>query len=152
MKKLFQICPTACNSTVDFDELVRAASEIAVAKENCLESANTSACGVSGNSGEKSKKKHCGNGGTKNHNEAGFSEDARKKHYKAHIVECGKCQEKNTILPMHARLGTGSRRRTIKDQNKCCRLSGYCGRKHISCFCHPAKPGVLLYVKTKLID
>ena len=45
-EKLFQIRPTAGNSTVDFDELVRAASEIAVTKENCLESANTSVCGV----------------------------------------------------------------------------------------------------------
>ena len=35
-KKLFQLRPTAGNSTVDFDELFRAASEIAVAKENCV--------------------------------------------------------------------------------------------------------------------
>ena len=94
-EKLFQIRPTAGNSTVDFDELVRAASEIAVAKENCLESANTSVCGVSGSSGEKSKKKLCGNCNTKNHNEAGFSEEARKKYCKAYGVECGKCRKKH---------------------------------------------------------
>ena len=70
--KLFQIRPTAGNSTVDFDELVRAASEIAVAKENCLESANTSVCGMSGSSGEKSKKKLCGSCNTKTIMKLGF--------------------------------------------------------------------------------
>ena len=92
---MFQIRPTPGNSTVDFDELVRAASEIAVAKENCFESANTSVCGVSGSSGEKSKKKLCGNCNTKNHNEAGFSEEARKNYCKAYGVECGKCRKKH---------------------------------------------------------
>ena len=93
-EKLFQILPATGKSTVDFEELVRAASEIAVAKENCLESANTSVFGVSGSSGEKSKKKLCGNCNTKNHNEAGFSEEARKKNCKAYGVECGKCRKK----------------------------------------------------------
>ena len=47
-EKLFQIRPTAGNSTVDFDELVKAASETQQAKDNCLESGNSSVCGVSG--------------------------------------------------------------------------------------------------------
>ena len=40
---------------VEFDELVKAASEIATAKENCAEAVNTSVCGMSG--GEAFKKK-----------------------------------------------------------------------------------------------
>ena len=89
-EKLFQIRPTAGNSTVDFDELVKAASEIQQAKDNCLESGNSSVCGVSGSSGFSSKKKSCTNCNTNNHNEAGFSEEARKKHCKAYNSECGK--------------------------------------------------------------
>ena len=54
-------------------------------------------CGVSGSSGEKSKKKLCGNCNTKNHNEAGFSEEARKKYCKAYGVECGKCRKKHNF-------------------------------------------------------
>ena len=49
--------------TVEFDKLIKAASEIAIAKENCTEAVNTSVCGMSG--GEKSKKKLCGNCNTK---------------------------------------------------------------------------------------
>ena len=94
-EKLFQIRPATGKSTVDFEELVRAASEIAVAKDNCLESANSSVCGVTESSGFSSKKKLCGNCNTKNHNEAGFSEEARKKHCKAYNFECGKCKKKH---------------------------------------------------------
>ena len=60
-------------------------------KDNCLKSANSNSCGVSGSSGFSSKKKSCGNCNTKSHNEAGFSEEARKKHCKAYNFECGKC-------------------------------------------------------------
>ena len=35
-EKLYQIRPATGKSTVDFEELVRAAGEIAVAKDNCL--------------------------------------------------------------------------------------------------------------------
>ena len=92
-EKLFQMRPQAGKSTVEYDDLVKAASEIATAKENCAEAVNTSVCGMSG--GEKFKKKQCGNCNTKNHNEAGFSEEARKKHCKAYGVECGKCKKKH---------------------------------------------------------
>ena len=47
-EKLFQIQPKAGNSTVEFDELVRAASEIQQAKDNCLEAGSSSVCGVTG--------------------------------------------------------------------------------------------------------
>ena len=46
-EKLFQIRPTEGNSTVEFDVLVKAASEIQQAKDNCLESGSSSMCGVS---------------------------------------------------------------------------------------------------------
>ena len=57
-EKLFEIWPTAGNLTVEFDVLVKAASEIQQAKDNCLEAGNTSVCEVtgSGSSGVKSKK------------------------------------------------------------------------------------------------
>ena len=41
-EKLFQIRPTGDNSTVAFDVLVKAASEIQQAKDNCLESGSSS--------------------------------------------------------------------------------------------------------------
>ena len=40
--KLFQIRPTEGNSTVEFDVLVKGASEIQQAKDNCLEAGNSS--------------------------------------------------------------------------------------------------------------
>ena len=42
------VCGQRKGTTVDFDKLVRAASEIATAKDNCAEASNTSVCGVSG--------------------------------------------------------------------------------------------------------
>ena len=68
-----------------------------MAKENCLESANSSICGVSGSGGFSSKKKLCGNCNTKSHNEAGFSEEARKKYCNAYNFECGKCKKKHNF-------------------------------------------------------
>ena len=92
---MFQIQPTAGNSTVEFDVLVKAASEIQQAKDNCLESGNTSVCGVtgSGSSGVKSKKP-CSGCNTMSHNEQGMTTGARRKQCKAFNVECGKCKRK----------------------------------------------------------
>ena len=97
-EKLFQIRPTAGN-TVDFDVLVKSASEIQQAKDNCIESGNTSVCGVSGSgsSGFKSKKTSCTNCNTTSHNEQGFSGGVRRKHCKALNVECGKCKRKGNF-------------------------------------------------------
>ena len=78
-EKLFQIRPTEGNSTAEFHVLVKAASEIQQAKDNCLEAGNTSVCGVTGSgySGAKSKKPclHCN---TMSHNERGMGMGARK--------------------------------------------------------------------------
>ena len=94
-EKLFQIRPTEGNSTVEFDVLVKAASEIQQAKDNCLEAGNTSVCGVSGSSssGVKSKKP-CMCCNSMSHNEQGMGMGARKKHCKAFNTECGKCKKK----------------------------------------------------------
>ena len=55
--------PKAGKTTVDFDKLVRAASE-RTAKDNCAEASNTSVCGVSGN---KNNAKLCSNCNTTDH-------------------------------------------------------------------------------------
>ena len=79
-EKLFQIRPTAGNSTVDFDVLVKSASEIQQAKDNCLESGNTSVCGVSGSgsSGTKSEETSCISCNTTSHNEQGLDRSQKK--------------------------------------------------------------------------
>ena len=89
---MFQIRPTEGNSTVEFDVLVKAASEIQQAKDNCLEAGNTSVCGMSGSSssGVKSKKP-CMCCNSMSHNEQGMGMAARKKHYN---TECGNCKKK----------------------------------------------------------
>ena len=91
-EKLFQIRPTGDNSTVAFDVLVKAASEIQQAKDNCQESGSSSVNQVSG--GEKSKKeKECFNCCTTSHNEQGFSREVRKKLCKAFDATRGKCKK-----------------------------------------------------------
>ena len=92
-EKLFQIQPKAGNSTVEFDELVRAASEIQQAKDNCLEAGSSSVCGVTGSKpgGGKSKKGACHHCNTMAHSEQGFSDEVRKKLSKAYKAECKKC-------------------------------------------------------------
>ena len=94
-EKLFQIQPKEGNSTVEFDVLVKAASEIQQAKDNCLEAGNSSVCGVSGSkpSGVKSKKSACHSCNTMSHSDQGFSMEVRKKLCKAFNSECKKCQK-----------------------------------------------------------
>ena len=58
-EKLFQIPAKAGKSTVEFEELVRAASEIQQAKDNCLEAGGSSVCGIFGSNPVKEKPK-CG--------------------------------------------------------------------------------------------
>ena len=73
---------------MEFDVLVRAASEIQQAKDNCLE-----VRGVSGSkpSGGKFKKSACHSCNTMAHSEQGFSDEVRKKLCKAFKAECKKC-------------------------------------------------------------
>ena len=58
-KQLFHLRPKAGKTTVDFDKLVRAASEIATPKDNCAEALNTSVCGVSGNKNDAKLFSNC---------------------------------------------------------------------------------------------
>jgi hypothetical protein len=73
-EKLFQIPAKEGKSTVDFEDLVRAASEIQQAKDNCLEAGGTSVCGISGTNpgGGKSKRDACHRCNTTEHSEQGF--------------------------------------------------------------------------------
>ena len=70
-EQLFQLQPDAGKSTIDFDKLVRIASEIATAKDNCAEAASTSVCAVSG---DKNIAKLCSNCNTTDHSSSGFSQ------------------------------------------------------------------------------
>ena len=87
-EKLFQIRPSEGDSTVRFDVLVKAASEIQQAKDNCLEAGKSSVCGVSG-SGD-TPKKSCMFCNTSNHQ---LTAEGRK-FCKARDSECGKCKKK----------------------------------------------------------
>ena len=86
-EQLFQLRPEAGKTTADFDKLVRAASEISTAKDNCAEASNTSVCVESG---DKNNAKLCSNCNTSDHNSGGFSEEVRKKQCKAWGKECQK--------------------------------------------------------------
>ena len=115
-EKLFKICPATGKSTVDFEELVRAASEIAVAKDNCLESENCSICGVSGSSGFSSKKKLCGNCNKRTIMRLGFLRRPGRSIVRLIILSVENAR-RNTISLMLVRQQTGSKRRTTRRLN-----------------------------------
>lgn len=75
-EKLFQLQSKKNKTTVEFDELVRVATEIQQAKENCLEAGSTSMCGVSGGPPGKKPKGElsaCHRCNTTSHSSKGFS-------------------------------------------------------------------------------
>ena len=79
-EKLFQLSPKEGKTTVEFSELVKVASKIAQAKENCLEAGSSSMCGVSGGTpGKKAKGdlSACHRCNTKDHSSKGFSLEVR---------------------------------------------------------------------------
>ena len=92
-EKLFQIPAKAGKSTVEFEELVRAASEIQQAKVNCLEAGGSSVCGIFGSkpSEGKSKMWPCNRCNTVEHSEQGYDEEVRKKLCRAYKAKCRKC-------------------------------------------------------------
>ena len=59
-EKLFQLHPKKNKTIVEFNDLIRAASEIQKAKDKCLEVGSSSMCGVSGEQagGRKNPSKH----------------------------------------------------------------------------------------------
>ena len=91
-EKLFQLKPEGDNSTVAFDVLVKAASEIQEAKDNCQDSGSSTVNQVSGG-GKSMKVKDCFNCGTSSHSEQGFSREVREKLCKAFKATCGTCKK-----------------------------------------------------------
>ena len=92
---MYQIKPDTGKSTVNFGNLVDAASEIAVAKDNAAESVgDLSMNQISG--GDKSKSR-CGYCSTDFHNSSGFLTEARKKLCKAWGKKCDTCGLENHI-------------------------------------------------------
>ena len=108
-EKLFQLQPKSGKTTVEFDELVRVASEIQQAKENCLEAGSSSICGVSGGQpGKKSKGEPkgemsaCHRCNTTSHSSKGLSLDVREKFCKAFKAKCKKSQQAmRSLYPEH---------------------------------------------------
>ena len=96
-EKLFQLQPKKNKTTVEFDELVHAASEIQQAKDNCLEVGSSSVCGVSGGQsggGKKPKQLNaCHSCNTKTHSDKGFTPEVREKFCKAFKAKCKKCDK-----------------------------------------------------------
>ena len=83
---------------MEFDELVRAASEIQQAKDNCLEVGSSSVCGVSGgqSGGGKPKPKQlsaCHRCNTMTHYDKGFTPEVRENFCKAFKAKCKKCDK-----------------------------------------------------------
>ena len=81
---------------MEFSELVKVASEIAQAKENCLEAGSSSICGVSGGTPEKKSKgdlSACHRCNANDHSSKGFSLEVREKHCKAFKSKCKKCDK-----------------------------------------------------------
>ena len=93
-EKLFQLQPKEGKTTVKFDVLIRAASEIQQAKDNCLDAGSSSMCGLSGQEaggGKKPKACYCCNKTT--HSDKGFSREIREKYCKAFKAACQKCEK-----------------------------------------------------------
>jgi hypothetical protein len=94
-EKMFQLQPKKNKTTVEFDDLVCAASEIQQAKDNCLEVGSSSMCGVSGEQaggGKKPRKpKACYCCNTTTHSDKGFTHEVREKFCKGFKAKCEKC-------------------------------------------------------------
>ena len=76
---------------MEFDELVRAASEIQQAKDNCLEVGSSSVCGVSGGRPDGGKPKQlaaCHRCNTMSHSDTGFTPEVREKFCKGFKAKC----------------------------------------------------------------
>ena len=87
------MAPKENKTTMEFNTLVRVASEISQAKENCLESGSSSMMGVSGGDCKKPKGgwSVCHSCNTKDHSAKGFSKEVRKENCKAFKSKCIKC-------------------------------------------------------------
>ena len=97
-EQLYQLKPEGGKTTVSFEKLVDAASEISVAKDNVAEASGTLSVRAM-SAGDKTKTNAtCGFCASKSHNENGFTEEVRRKFCKAFGKICDKCQKINHIL------------------------------------------------------
>ena len=94
-EQLYQLKPAEGKTTVSFEKLVDAASEISTAKDNVAEASNTSMFAMSG---DKNKANAiCGFCNTTSHNANKFTEEVRKKFCKTYGQTCNKCQKINHL-------------------------------------------------------
>ena len=96
-EQLYQMKPAVGKTTVSFEKLVDAASEIATAKDNETKAGNTSMCAMSGDKTKAPATGNCGFCNTTSHNAHGFSDEMRKKYCKAYGRTCDKCQKLNHL-------------------------------------------------------
>ena len=75
-EQLYQLKPEEGKTTIDFETMVNAASEISTAKDNVAEASNTSVCAMSG---DKNMAVIFGFCSTIAHNANGFTEEVGKK-------------------------------------------------------------------------
>ena len=91
-EQLYQLKPVEGKTTVSFERLVDAASEIAVAKDNVAEASATSMCAMSGSDKFKANAT-CGFCNSNSHNANGFTEEVCQKFCKAFGKTCDKCKK-----------------------------------------------------------
>ena len=89
MRSCFSSSLKKGKTTVEFDVLIRAASEIQQAKDNCLDAGSSSMCKLSGQEAGKKPKK-CFNCNKTTHSDKGFSCEIREKFCKAFKFTCQK--------------------------------------------------------------
>ena len=103
---------------MEFDELVREASEIQQAKDNCLEVGSSSMCGVSGGQpggGKKPKElSACHRCNTTSHSNKGFSLEVRENFCKAFKAKCKKCDKTGHLQTSVSRV-----RKSLERKQKC---------------------------------
>ena len=92
-EQLYQLKPAQGKTTVSFEKLMDAASEISTAKDNVAEASTTSMCAISGDKANTI----CGFCITISHNANGFTEELWKKFYNAYGKTCNKCQKINHL-------------------------------------------------------
>ena len=88
-EQLYQLKPAEGKTTVSFEKLVDAASEISTAKDNVAEASTTSMCAKANTI--------CGFCIKISHNANGFTEEVWKKFCKAYGKTCNKCQKINHL-------------------------------------------------------
>ena len=92
-ERCFQLVPEPGKTTVKFETLIKLASEINQAKENCVEAGSGIVMGMTGDTKQKKKvgDNVCFFCDTKEHSAKGFGREVRAMHCKAAKAKCKKC-------------------------------------------------------------